>query len=364
MSKPVLPALRCIHLLGGCRAHHYAGNWIRLEPLALDVSELIVEVSEYAAAYAALHRIGLPVIGVDFYSDPAQVQDIRPPDWRSYLQSANTSWLCAAQADAWSQIAYGAVRQTRGHFWDVASRVSYQLRACQWRFRQLSEAYEQQLSAIVRSRKFKIGSWIVDEFTWLAYLAVQSFLIDACVLRDYLAECRAMILTPPIQASRKVTDLATLRDLYLSKIDPILEIDKELTAATEQGGWLFRLSAYRNLVVHYAPIASAGRDLYSYSLIRYLHNGGELPSVKLPIPSEPRKIIENRRTGSYLEDPDANYARFLNALKDPDSASDSLEYSWGVLGNLAMLASKLSEISPVAPRIPKFVMVNGKLTEE
>ena len=238
--------------------------------------------------------------------------------------------------------------------WDVASRISHQIRVCEWRFRQLSEAYHDQLIAVIQSKRFKERNGVVDGFTWLGYLAFQAFVVDACVLRDYFAEYRALILPPESQLPVKVRRLKSLKQYYLDKIEPEAEADKLLASATVQGGWLFVLSAYRNLVVHYAPIASAGKDLFAYCVRGRLANGGELPSIKLPIPQDPDDIIVKRSSGSHLEDPSLDYARFINALKDPESVPDGLDYAFSLIAELALLGLRLSEISPVAPQMRKF----------
>jgi hypothetical protein len=196
-------------------------------------------------------------------------------------------------------------------------------------------------------------------------LAFQAFVVDACVLRDYFAEYRALILSPESQLPLKVRRLKSLKKHYLDKIDAVTEADKLLVSATAQGGWLFVLSAYRNLVVHYAPIASAGKDLYAYCVPSRLANGGELPSIKLPIPRDPDQIISNRTSGSYLEDPSLDYARFINALKDPESAPDGLDYAYALVTDLTLLGLRLSEISPIAPQMRKFVVTgDGEILED
>lgn len=363
MSDEELPSLRCFHLQGGCRAHHNTPGWLRLEPHAVDVSEQRLPNTRYELAISDLQQAGLNVIGADFYTDREQCVGIRLPDWRARLSKTTSGWLCAEQSDLWSHIAYAAVKQANGPLWDVASRISYQLRVCDWRVRQLSEAYYSQLHAIIGSGRFKAGTCLSDGFTWLGYLAFQSFLLDSCVLRDYLAEYRALILDSSIKLTARVSDFAMLKNVYLDKITLALEADKALALAANEDGWLFKLTGYRNLVVHYAPIASAGNDLYTYCYLVRLPSAAELPAIKFPIPSDPRKLILARRSGAYLQDPNQDYARFLNAVKDPQGACDGLEYAQIVLGEMSTLAQLLSEISPVHPRIPHFKFTEGGVIE-
>lgn len=259
------------------------------------------------------------------------------------------AWPCAEQADQWSFIAHSAFRQSNGQLWDVASRISHQLRVCDWRLRQVSECYRDQLHAKVRRNEFKQGRRFKDGFTWLGYLSIQAFLVDACVLRDYLAEYRALILTQSgeKQFKGKITRIASLKKQFLSKDSLARPVDRELQDSTEPGGWLHALGNYRDLVVHYAPLASAGRSLYAICEAVPLDGETTLPSIKLPIPPDPEKISVGRASGSHFDDPELSYARFSNALEDPLSAQDDLQYSHASLGKLALLARALGAISPV-----------------
>jgi hypothetical protein len=347
------------------RAHHYAPYWIQLEPHAPDGSELILPVAEYGAAYTALRDAALGVIGVDMYTATEQANRCRLPDWRSYTRYKGTSWLCAEQADYWSKLAHGAIREGSGRLWDVASRISNQLRVCEWRLRQLSEAYYEQLIAIVRSARFRAGVGIHDGFTWLGYLSLHSFLVDACVLRDYLAEYRALILPPDLQPESRTRSFAALRDNYLAKATLTLGVDKAMRAASERGGWLHTLSNYRNLVVHYAPLASAKNDLYCYCEFQLLTSGVGLPAIKFPIPENPADIITRRRSGSYLEDPSQDYARFANVLRNVEATSDALDYALAALLRLGSLSEDLAALSQIAPRGRHFIVgEDGAMREE
>jgi hypothetical protein len=305
-------------------------------------------------AYGVLKKAGFLVVGADFYLEVAQADGRRLPDWRAYHHIGRTSWPCAEQADTWGFIAHSAIRQENGPLWDVASRIRHQLRTCDWRLRQVSECYRDQLHAKVRSEGFVEGQRFVDGFTWLGYLAIQSFLVDACVLRNYFAEYRALILSQAGQQTfkNKITSIGSLKKYYLDKISPGIPADQALATASKPGGWLHLLGSYRDLVVHSAPIASAGRDLYTVCTLLPLDNEITLPSIKLPIPPDPESISKSRTSGVYWDDPELNYARFLNALEDPASALDGLEYAHSVLGQLAVLAQELAAISPVKPEMP------------
>ncbi len=348
-----LPPIRAIHLQGGCRAHD-VGNLLHLEPRASNGGVATYEPPSYGGAYKVLHNRGLQVVGVDFYEDLEQAQGRLPPKWRSLHLTGVPGWHCAKQADVWSFLAHSAIKQSNGLLWDVASRISQQLRVCDWRLRQISESYSNQLARVVHTKDTEGTRGFFDPLTWLAYLALQGFLVDACVLRDYLAEYRALLLAQSgaFTFSGKITTASSLRKHYLKVTELHAPVDQGLRVATDSGGWLQVLGAYRDLVVHCAPLASAGHDMYAVCVPLTLGDGVTLPSIKLPIPSDPALIAKRRTTGEYFEDPEQNYARFKNALADPATAQDGLLYSHSALGQLSLLAAQLAGISPVTPQMP------------
>ena len=348
------PAIRSIHLQGGCRASDADGK-LMLDPPASNGRVASFPIPQYVAAYAMLAKGGFRIVGVDFHTNVEQTDGRRLPDWRAYHHIGSTSWPCAEQADRWSFIAHSAILAKNGLLWDVASRIRHQLRTCDWRLRQISDSYHNQLQAIVRAGTFRNALRFSDGFTWLGYLALQSFLVDACVLRDYLAEYRALVLSQADQHTfkSKITRLGPLKKHYLDKVTPSEPVDHELVRASSLGGWLRLLGDYRDLVVHFAPLESAGKTLFAVCNQLPLNAETTLPCIKLPIPSDPEAIYKSRTSGAYWEDPEQNYARFVNALEDPESALDGLQYAHSSLGHLSVLAGMLADISPVKPQIPK-----------
>jgi hypothetical protein len=348
-------AVRSIHLQGGCRAVNGLNPKVQLEPLASNGQIASLTTPTYHGVFALLQGAGFLVLGADFYFDPAQTDSRRLPDWRTYHKLGLSTWPCAEQADQWSFVAHAAIQRKNGKLWDVASRICHQLRTCDWRVRQISECYRDQLSATVLAGKFKDGLRFVDGFTSVGYLAIQAFLMDACVLRDYLAEYRALLLSQEDKFTfrSKITGMAALKKKYLDKTDSNIPVDTFLRDATSPEGWLYELGKYRDLVVHVAPLASAGKSLYAMCKAIELDGGAALPSIKLPIPSAPHKISDARTSGTYFDDSELNFARFKNALKDYSSTLDGLEYAHSTLGRLAHLAWHLSFISPIKPEIPE-----------
>jgi hypothetical protein len=351
---PEWKAVRSVHLQGGCRAFNGLNNSVELQPRASNGKIAAIVTPTYHGLFPILAQAGFSVIGADFYFDRDQTDGRRLPEWRAYNALPGSLWPTIDQADQFSFIAHAAIKDKNGELWDIARRITYLLRTCNWRVRQISDAYHQQLMAYVKANSFTAGNRRNDEFTWLGYLAIQSFLVDACTLRDYLAEYRALIMSQAgtIPAKPRITKMASLVSRYLSVNPSLTPVDRHLSDATAVGGWLHEIGSLRDLAVHVAPLADADKRLYALCKSVPIDAQETLPSIKLPIPAEPSKIAASRHSGAHFDDPQLNFARFSNALENPDVALDGLEYAHWSLGRLASLASELSAISPVAPEMP------------
>src|ERR1019366_8070066 len=201
-------------------------------------------------------------------------------------------------------ISHNSHKRKKGRLWDLASRISHQMRVCSWRLRQISEAYREQLFAKYDGSEFRKGQRFEDGFTWLAYMSIQSFLVDACILRDYLAEFSAHFIYTSHQSRRAaLTSMAALKKKILDTIADADAVTQFLKDATSDGGWLKELGEYRDLVVHSAPLAKAEQKLFAVcDVIDIGEPGGSLPCVKFPIPENPQIISKMRATGSLSED--------------------------------------------------------------
>lgn len=363
VSEREWPAARLIHLSGGCRAINNPGPTVDLHPAALNGKNARIDLKEYGAIYADLESLGLPIVGVDFYSHVMEVEGRVPPNWRPYHKSPISVWSCQETGQKWRRISLGAHQRKNGRLWDLASRISHQSRVCGWRLRQISDAYHEQLVAHLQDGEFLEGQCFEDEFTWLAYLSIQSFLVDACVLRDYLAEFAAHFVYGPQAGIGKVnvTSMSGLKTKFLDKSAQSDSLSVVLKEATGDGGWIKELGSYRNLVVHSAPLAKAQKKLLAVSAVLKIGDSSALPSIRCPIPQNPQGISAARACGEHFEDFTAQFDAFVSAAVGESPSADGLAYSHGVLGRLGDLSSMLSDRSPVPPE--KIVINKADLLE-
>ncbi|WP_144006602.1 hypothetical protein [Pelomonas sp. KK5] len=349
-------AARTAHLPGGLRAFNGFEPTVHVYPTAPGQPQLSFEAATYGSLFKDLGDRNLLPIGFEFLTSSLEAKGLVPTNWRSYHPwGPRNIWPCEVQIEEWSQIGWVASQQGMAELWDLARRISHQLRVCAWRLYQLSDSYHAQLRAKAGSRdEFVPGQRFVDGFTWLGYLATQSFLVDACILRDYLAEFFVANVCP--EAERPKSHIATMAGAKKHVLNRVISSDPifaELSSATNKdGGWLFLLGAYRDLCVHCVPLARSESRLYATCSVLPIEGGGPQPGISLPLPRDPSSIAAERAS-SKRGDRLADELRLMtSASRGEVSSTDALIYCYTALDQLTRLATRLRRHSPVEPQIP------------
>ena len=350
-------AARVVHLTGGCRARNDFDPLLVFEPALASGETLQMNLRAFNSLYAQLNTANLSSIGFDFVTDSTQASGLIPADWRPYHPWSSSIWPCQDEIDRWSQIGYAGSKAKDSKLWDIARRVSHQLRVCAWRLRQISESYREQLHSRTATGEFKAGARFEDGYTWLCYLSIQVFLVDACVLRDYIAEFYSMYACPEpdLISGLHITSMSALKKQALDKLSSTNQITDELKSATKMGGWLHLLGAYRNLVVHCVPLARSDSSLAALSTELVICGIGSLPAVLLPLPENPSAISKSRASGEHLASLDEELSFFVKANRGSIPSTDGLVYAHECLGNLTKLVWSLQEHAPLKPEIPHFI---------
>lgn len=353
-AYPEWLAARTIHLVGGCRVFNGFDPTVEFFPRTIDGQTMRFQSRQYGALYAELEALEVAPVGFEFLSNSLEAKGLVPTNWRTFHPwGRNNIWPCNDQMDMWAQIAHAATEESNAVLWDLARRISHQLRVCAWRLYQVSDAYHAQLRASTTDRNFKPGQRFEDGFTWLGYLAVQVFLVDACVLRDYLAEFFAYYVCPiskrpPIH----IASMAGLRKHVLKQITSSEPLFEELGKATSLGGWLFVLGAYRDLSVHCVPLARAESKLLALATEFQIKGVKSLIGVSLPLPSDPSGIAAARTSSQRAEQLARELQLLTSATRGEVPSTDALVYCYSALDSLTRLASRLAMHSPVDPKIP------------
>lgn len=348
-------ASRVVHLLGGCRAYNGFDPVLEFRPTQTSGRTAQSTIRGYYTLFTDLENMDLGVVGADFNSGLREAKIFLPADWRTYHASSGSNWACSNEIDRWAQIGNAGYRSKNIALWDIARRISHQLRVCSWRLRQISECYREQLHAQTISGRYKAGNWFEDEFTWLGYLSIQAFLVDACVLRDYLAEFYALYACSEPLVARGASPITSISGLLkkgvLSTSVCANPVTKELKLATDEDGWLYLMGAYRDMVVHCVPLARAEVSLYALNTELHVRGVGVLPSISLPLPANPAAIKKSRAKQEHLLTLQDDLESFAQVSKGGVASADGLAYAYTCIDNLTKLANQLATYSPLPPEI-------------
>ena len=235
--------------------------------------------------------------------------------------------------------------------WDIAARISYQIETCTYRLEQTCDGYTRQLGSLLARKGFTKGSRIDDIWSQSVYLAIQAFLTDACVLRNYLAEFAAEYVYQ-YGGTVRIRTLANLIKLVIQKEMTCDSLTVQLRNATAPGGWLAVLGLYRDLIVHSAPLALAKNRLWVRCETIGVADAEGTPAMRFPLPGDPGAIMSARSSGNLFHD-FATVADQFSGAADADAPNrDALEYMHDVFGDLVAFALELGSYSPLSPEMP------------
>jgi hypothetical protein len=345
---------RMVHLVGGLRAANKTGSEVII-PLGSNDRIPTFSIERYHDLPRNLISLGFKIVGIDYYESSQQAQGYYPPTWYPFHADQTDKNSSFNAENKWSGLANAAFKARNIELMDICSRIGFEVKACNLRLRQLSDAYNVELWSLCEQHQFSPGK-IETLNSFSIYLETHDLLRELCTLRDYLAEFVAnFVLKSSLKSENRIRLMNSLRkEIVKAKITDN-SIASELCEITNESedGWLAKLSAYRDLVVHYVPLGQATRK--EFVVRRFLpgSNLGNLPSIYFPIPSNPCSIKQVRSKGSPFE----TVSEWIEASQqDDDSAPDALEYCLHSVGNMMSLACKIAKEAPISPEIPTFVM--------
>lgn len=346
---------RIVHLQGGIRAINNPGSEIIIIPGPDNNPNKKFNISRYPELIASLAKQGLLVIGVDFYEMANQIKGHLPPTFRSVHMRQASGYPAWEAEDVWSCLANAGFEKGDIEFADICRRITFEIRATNWRLRELSEAYNSELTALSEMKKFKEGTKFESRNSFFIYLSTHALLVEICTLRDYIAEFIANYILHKYLPNSNIT-IKTMSGLR-KKILPIASKDnifaKELYDITDENSndpWLIRLGAYRNLVVHFVPLIDATHRGFLVQKILRSKNAENYPSIFFPIPPNPIKIEKMRTKGLAFSTVEEWLKASANYDCDKDAAPDALDYCSEVVGRMMILANHVAKISLISPK--------------
>jgi hypothetical protein len=345
--------VRIVHLVGGLRAVNKAGSEVII-PLGNNDLIPAFSIDKYHDLPWVLISLGFKVVGIEYVETFQQSQGYYPPTWYPFHSNQTNKASSIDAENQWSGLVSASFNAEKIELMDICSRIDFGIRACNLRLRKLSEAYNIELWSLWEQQQFSPGK-IETLNSFSIYLETHDLLRELCTLRDYMAEFVANFV---LQNSHNTGKRIRLMNSLIKQIEKTKITDNsiasELCSITNEskGGWLARLSAYRDLVVHYVPLGQATRK--GFVVRRFLPDSklGNLPSIYFPIPSNPFSVKQVRSKGSPFE----TVVEWIEAsTQDDDSAPDALEYCLHSVGNMMSLACRIAKEAPISPEMPTFV---------
>ncbi|MCE2904082.1 MAG: YcnI family protein [Anabaena sp. CoA2_C59] len=344
---------RIVHLVGGLKAINKTGSEVII-PLGSNDPMPTFSIDRYHDLPLNLISLGFKIVGIDYYETSQQIKGYYPPMWHPFHADQANNNSCLHAERNWSRLAYAAFKAEKMELMDICSRIAFEVRACNLRLRQLSEAYNVELWSLCEQQQFSPGK-IETLNSFSIYLETHDLLRELCTLRDYLAEFVAnFVLKSSLNTNDRIRLMNSLRKQILKVNITDNSLASELCEITNEsdGGWLAKLSAYRDLVVHYVPLGQATRREFVFRRFLPDNSLGNLPSIYFPIPSNPLSVKQVRSKGSPFQ----TVSQWIEASKqDDNSAPDALEYCLHSVGNMMSLACKIAQEAPISPEIPTFV---------
>ncbi len=339
---------RIVHLIGGLRAINNPGAEVII-PLGSKSPSPTFSIENYYELPSTLRSLGFDIVGVEYYETSEQVKGYYPPTWYPLDMSRPTCDVSLKAQEIWPKLANAGFQKGDIELMDLCSRIAFEVKACNQRLRQLSEAYNVELWSLCEQQKFSPGrAETLNSFS--IYLETHDLLRELCTLRDYLAEFVAnFVLANSLSSKQRIRLMNSLMKQIRKTNLEDSPIATEINSITneQEDGWLARLSAYRDLVVHYVPIGQAAKR--EFVVQRFLPNSKikNLPSIYFPIPYDPYALKKTRSKGS----PFTTVSDWLESSKEnTTTAPDALDYCAYSVENMMALAYRIAKESPIAPQ--------------
>ncbi|MEI9990195.1 MAG: hypothetical protein WDM86_09165 [Rhizomicrobium sp.] len=271
-----------LYLLGGLTAGTHQDGRLFIAP---DTKGNLIrfELQDKRGYATAFRKFGLDLLGWESVGPDYSV-------WHVFPQSADGK----SPSDFWNGIAYASHNAKNVELEELARSISFSLLTASLRMRDICREYAfQNLQAtkqhVVPGRRF------ANIRIFELYMALHSFLAEICSARDYLAQFMAVHFL-------KAKDVRTMAQLYgsLKKFPPdqtpIQDLVLKMCDESSSDGWLARLSRFRNLIIHSAPINKIAKDRWLTANTIDIQ-GKEFYQIHLGVPLDP--IADPN--GSYVD---------------------------------------------------------------
>lgn len=342
--------LRYVHLLGGAYAVNSPENKdkVFIFPNTFDNKQAVLTLESFGQLYIGLNRFGTKTIGADFLYHTNHFDGSSLPEFRFYHDYKSKQWSHDYASQAWGEISVSSYRLQNGHLFDLSKRIQHLVNSLNNSFLDLSMSYRNQLNARVVKNELKIGQKFDDAFSHLIYDKFQIFLFNACILRDYLSEFVFHYVLPnEIKTEKHMTTTSRIYKKYFKERDVQTDFDKYFKQICSSEGWLHKLGAYRDLVMHACPLSMPNKRSWIRLEAVDLSDNRQLPRIIAPIPKNPDEISIERNKFEFFTDFTRFIDQYFDRSNNESESIDLLEYSVEVMQEFAKLLCETIPLSPI-----------------
>lgn len=275
-----------VHFSGGLRGQLTNRGWA-LFPVSGDpeADALVFRTVEAHRSFVT-NQCGLELVGVCVHYHMAgnsPPMDVWEPGSRDPKNGLNA-------ADSWIAISHRALEEGDKEYADRATSIGICAKVAGLRLRDLSNEYHRQLAWALSEGK-SIGTWFSNAAMFELYADCHSLVAELCAARDHLARIAAI----HAEAPSKIDSLARLSEWVGKERNQSCAnqplIAQLLTANGTEGqpGWLSRLTALRNEMLHSLPMG-ADKRVSGLALEQMSTSQGTITTIRLAEPTHEKPL--------------------------------------------------------------------------
>lgn len=276
-----------MHLRGGLRGD-LDDKQFRLFPTGRGQGASF-ELDAPAKSLEVMHSLGLFRIGDE---EVLVTNGLPLRIWHPDCPSVAIASWTESPSSRWQGIACSAREAGDKKTADLSQHISFALTAASLRLRDISDSYAFQLEYALANGILGNQKFANLEILTL-FLCCHSFLVEACSARDYLGKFLGQHVYGVVANS-----MANL----LKRKSPLPghPIEMLLTQANDKAspdGWMTRLTEYRNIITHRAPIGYLGPHPRITFNMMQVNANFLLPEITFEVPDNPF----DKSTGSLCD---------------------------------------------------------------
>jgi len=275
-----------VHFSGGLRGQLTNLGWA-LFPVSGDAETdaLVFRTLEAHRSFVT-NECGLELVGVCVHyrmGGSSLPMDVWEPGSRDPKNGLNA-------ADSWTAISHRALEAGDKEYADRATSIGICAKVAGLRLRDLSNEYHRQLAWALAEGK-SIGTWFSNAALFELYADCHSLVAELCAARDHLARIAAIHAGAPsnIDSLARLSEWVGKERNQSRANQPLIEQLLAANGTDDQPGWLFRLSALRNEMLHRLPMG-ADKRVSGLALEQMSTSQGTITTIRLAEPTHEKPL--------------------------------------------------------------------------